>query len=114
MQHNIQCTLFNIVIGQAMDTLSYTISRVYISLSRLKVFKTRNTTYSGLIFNTVVIGQDMGTRSNTISCVYINMSRLKIFFKHATQNTVDTFNAVIGQAMDTRNSSTLIFGNLKL
>ena len=36
MQHKIQWTLFNVVIGQAMGTRSYTISRVYINLSRLK------------------------------------------------------------------------------
>ena len=35
MQHNIQWTLFNTVIRQAMGTRSYTISCVYINISRL-------------------------------------------------------------------------------
>ena len=75
MQHNIQWTLFNTVIRQAMGTRSYTISCVYINMSRLKDMQHQipNTVD---IFN-AVIGQAMGTRSYTINCVHINMSRLK-------------------------------------
>ena len=69
MQHKVKWTLFNAVIGQSIDTHSYTVSCVYIKLYRLKIFKTCNTTYSGLYL--IQWSDKLWTLAPTQSAVYI-------------------------------------------